>query len=176
VYALGNAYRTPGTTRPDAVDIAVYTFGDTAFTIYPGDTNFAPADRVFVSQSSGGASYFGSSVCSGADLDGDGLTETCAAGELNPDGMTRPGIAYLWYGDNLALQVNQSSNPRAVLTDAASVLNPPIIGSVDATPTFVRAGARVVDFVGDLNGDGRLDMAVATPSANDSAGELTILY
>jgi aminoglycoside phosphotransferase (APT) family kinase protein len=44
-------------------------------------------------------------VCSGVDLDGDGLTESCAAGERDLVTDTSPGSAYLWYGDNLALQV-----------------------------------------------------------------------
>jgi len=175
LYALGNAYRPEGS--PEAkVDIGVYTFGETGFVLYAGETSFDPAQRVRVSAASGGATYFGSSVCTGADLDGDGLTELCAAGERDITDDSSPGTAYLWYGDNFALQVNESATPFSVLTDAATVLDPPVSGSVDPTPLFVRGGARVVDFVGDLNGDGRLDMAVATPSMNDSAGEITILY
>ncbi|HET8939568.1 MAG TPA: VCBS repeat-containing protein [Polyangiales bacterium] len=176
VYALGNAYRTPGSAKPDAVDIGVYITGDTGFTLYPGDTNFAPADKVRVAQSGGGATYFGTSVCTGADLNGDGLTEMCAAGVLDLVTSTSPGTAYLWYGDNVPLQISGTSPNLNVGTDAASLINPPVAGVVDSTPTFVQAGLRVVDFVGDLNADGKIDMTVASPSSNDSAGEITILY
>jgi hypothetical protein len=179
VYALGDAYRPAGSTE-GKIDIGVYTFGDVGFVLYPGETNFAPADRVLVAQSGsppGDGTYFGSSVCTGADLDGDGLMELCAAGERDLSDGSSPGTAYLWYGDNFALQLRESASPLEVLTDAATVLDPAVSGAIDATGTpFVRPGARVVDFVGDLNGDGRPDMAVSTPSSNESAGELTILY
>jgi hypothetical protein len=177
LYVLGNAYNLAGGMRPNAVDIAVYRPTDNSFVMYPGENNFAPADRVRIAQSAGGGSYFGTSVCQGVDLDGDGLTEVCAAGRYNLMTSAEPGEMQLFYGDNLGRQVTGTTgSDRQVLTDASSLVAVDIVGDTLQAPTNQQSGQRVVNFVGDLNDDGQPDLAVATPSANSSAGELKILY
>lgn len=167
--AVGNVYNLPSANRPGTADLAIWQGFANAFYVYLGDTNFAAADRITVGPQSSSAVYLGESICGGrssADLDGDGIAELCASGELNPMTGAAPGAASLWYGDVFARKVNAGS----INSNSSSLLNPA------AAPNVTN---RVVEFVGDLNKDGKPDLAIGGNNQmfNMSiAGEFTILY
>lgn len=172
VYALGNVFDVAGGART-AADIGYWKFGETQFTVIPGDNNFQASDSLVVAAAGGGASYFGESVAHGVDLDGDGLAELAAGSVNNLATGANPGVVSLMYADNLAARYNGTQ----VTTAASTSIDPMVSGTYDAAPpNWVVAGTRTVEFVGDLNADGKVDMAVGSPSVSDSAGVVTILY
>jgi hypothetical protein len=169
VVALGNVFNLASANKPGTMDLAIYE-GQDAFYIYPGDSNFNPADRITVTSSATGTS-FGVTIGTGSkygDLDGDGLAEVSAAGFSDPRTGTGTTVAELFYGDVLA--------KRAALgpvdTSEGSPLDPPAQSNPD--PSAATPG--VVEFVGDLNHDGKPDIAIGGPAANGNQGEFTILY
>lgn len=172
VAALGNAYDLPGAGRAGTADFATSTGDGTTFEVYLGDSNFNPADKLVVSAGAGGASYFGRVICTGTDIDGDGLSELCASSRYNLVTSAPPGIVGLWYSDNFRLGVSD----RTAYSNAGTMLEPALNSAVDPASGVIIGGLRIPDFVGDLNGDGKTDMAVGTPSANAPQGEFVILY
>jgi FG-GAP repeat len=167
VYALGNVYNVPGANKPGVLDIAIQQAQAGGFFVYPGDNNFAVVDQIQVNPVIANT-HIGVSVGQGrvrGDLDGDGLTELLASDE--PSSGTVPGVGHLWYGDTLTTKIGGghllSAGDSSTLAPAASA--------------FVRT--RVAEFVGDLNGDGKLDLVIGGPgdtSAFTDDGEFTILY
>jgi len=167
---LGNAYDVPGGQTPGAIDIAVLEIGTDHFVLYPGDNAFAPADKVRVTGASA-SSEIGGSIANGfsaalgtdlGDLDGDGKPELCASDRISSLTGSTPGQAFLWYSD--VVQTATASDPLSYL-DASPI----------APPAGVGTARRLVEYAGDLNGDGDPDLVVGAPLAN-SRGELTILY
>jgi hypothetical protein len=171
VVSVGNVYDVAGANRPGTADLAVWQAGFNGFWIYPGDTNFNPIDRVGVGPEHAVNTDFGASVASSfsrGDLDNDGLTELIAASNTSLDASVAPGSIALWYGDVFSAKVNATPvTLKGIDTSSASIL------TVTPSPDVQR---RVVEIVGDLNGDGKQDLAVGGPGANANSGEFTILY
>lgn len=161
-----NIFDVPGGTA-GAVDIIVRAPAAQGVFIYPGDTNFNPADRVELRGQN--ATDFGAGLGRGyhpalpgltSDLDGDGRDEV-AVGTTSPS--STPGAVYLFYGDVVP---NQAGGALVQYT-VASPIQPPA-----STGTQLR----IVSTAGDLNGDGHTDFFVGDWQANGSAGELHLLY
>jgi hypothetical protein len=171
IAAVGNVYDVASANNPGTADLAIYAFGD-GFYIYPGDSNFNPADRVTVGSSAmTEGTFFGFSICTGSkygDLDGDGFADVCAAGLTNPDTGTGTALAELFYSD--VLVKHAGSSLLRIDTSEGSPLDPP------AASDFNSNTPGVVEFVGDLNKDGKPDIAIGGPAANGNQGEFTILY
>ncbi|MEY4577528.1 MAG: hypothetical protein RL701_2231, partial [Pseudomonadota bacterium] len=170
---LGNIYNDPA-GRSGVNDIAIWTRGATGLDVYLGDTNLSSASRLFVALR-GGDSSVNETVANGStgygDLDNDGISELFAADELLSSPSALPGL--LWYSDRFAagLKLNTDLGVREQKQLASNV-----------TPQTTGAGVtgRIVEFAGDLNGDGKKDLVISGVSGNESApvikGEFTILY
>ncbi len=93
-----------------------------------------------------GARRFGSALAGGADCNGDGFFDLLVGADGDDYGVpTGPGYAYLFSGGN----------------------------PMDTTPAAVLAGegegdmfGAAVAFIGDINGDGRVDFAVGAPGVD----------
>jgi FG-GAP repeat len=162
------------------VDVGVSTAATDAFHVYRGDADdsFDPADRIAV-EGPGGSQFsnsgFGMSTTFNAslggaqygDLDSDGLDDLCIGSLQSADAAGTAGPLYLFYGDQVARRTSAPPNATVRYTSAGSQVNP-----------MARAGtsARTVQFVGDVNGDSRLDLVMGEPGANGGAGGFTVLY
>jgi hypothetical protein len=92
------------------------------------------------------------------DLDGDGTTELLAGTRINHRVM-------LFYPDTFAAA---AANAPPTPTDAGIVY---ILG---ASPSD--GETLVVQYVGDINGDGHLDIAIGDPAANGDTGQIVVMY
>lgn len=172
VVALGNVVDVASANAPGKVDLGVFNALDTGFYVYTGDTNLAPASKVFVNSR---RQYFGEFVGNGrtsGDLDGDGFAEILMSGETDVASGNAPAVPYLFYSDTFKDRFTRRlAVMDPIFTDAASPLN-------------VSAGAgasrRPAEFIGDLNGDGKGDLVVGAPNVgsdpNAPNGEFKILY
>jgi hypothetical protein len=168
IYAVGNVIDLSGGAHANAGDLGVWNFGDSGFYVYPGDNDFTKADSFLASSVRANNSFLGESVCTGrdhGDLDGDGLAELCAGGEADSLTNAAPGTGELWYSDVVAGA--ESVQPHSIGSDAASTIAPPAGNG---------AVLRTIEFAGDLNGDGRNDLVVGAPDADNVNGGFTILY
>lgn len=178
--AAGNVYDDPGGGNPGTVDLIVKQTTEDRFYVYPGDTSFAPADRIDIFAT--GSDDVGVSLAAGfypslpphpafptpdlpGDLDGDGIVEMCA-GSLNVGGIA-PGASYLWYSDAVAA----SAGDGALSSSEASRIEPAAAASTTR---------RMARYIGDLNDDGQPDLLVGDPNAACAAGancgRATLLY
>jgi hypothetical protein len=167
---LRNWYDNGGSGVPDA---AIFDANSTGFHIYLGDdaggSTFSSAARLTVLGGSLDFATVGKSVSRGynpnigngsrSDLDGDGIDDLCVG--TAPASGTTP--IYVFYGSDLATTL--SSNAVNYLD--ANQINP-----------AARPGAkwRTVQVVGDVTGDGQVDLVVGEPEANSNAGGVTLLY
>ena len=73
-------------------------------------------------------------------------------------------MPYLWYSDLFASELGSNN---LIFTKQGSAQQ------VQASTGVTR---RPVEFIGDIDGDGKRDLAVGGPNANGGRGEFTILY
>jgi FG-GAP-like repeat/FG-GAP repeat len=157
-----------------APDVGVFYASGDAFNVYLGDNSggstFSNASRITVAGPPSSAfANLGRNVARGynpnlgggsiSDIDGDGLDDLCVG--TAPASGTTP--IYVFYGSDLA--ANLSSN--LISYTKASQINP-----------TARTGAtsRTVQPVGDITGDGKVDVIVGEPNANSQSGGITVLY
>jgi hypothetical protein len=155
-------------------DVALFQGAGDSFQVYLGDnaggSTFSSSARINVSGGpNNGFANVGLSVSKGynpnlgsgslSDLDGDGLDDICVG--TAPTSGTTP--IYVFYGSDVPSHL--ASN--AITYFSASQVNP-----------TARSGAswRTVQPVGDITGDGWIDIVVGEPTANSSNGGFTILY
>jgi hypothetical protein len=175
MFGAGNILNVTGAPNPGAADLLVKHTTEHQFYIYPGDTNFAPASRVRMAGPTN--SNLGISLTRGVhsalppnaayptpsmigDLDGDGRPEF-AAGTAGLVGT--PGQVYLWYADSL------DSGIVAGVQSATT-------GSFIEPPASAGTQQRIVQFAGDMTGDGNPDLVVGNWQANSLLGEVYLLY
>jgi hypothetical protein len=156
------------------VDVAVFDITGNSFRVYLGDeaggATFSPTTRITLSGS--GSDAFGNhgfAASSGynpslgnasqSDIDGDGFDDLCV-GTAPASGNTP---IYVFYGSD----VPASLASNAITSASAAKVNP-----------TARAGAtwRTVQVVGDITGDGEVDLIVGEPNANSNNGGFTVLY
>jgi hypothetical protein len=169
--SLRNWYDNGGSGVPD---VGIFYFSGTAFNVYLGDpaggSTFSNASRITVDGGpNAGFANAGRNVARGynpnlgngsiSDIDGDGLDDLCVGSV--PASGTVP--IYVFYGGDLA--ANLSSN--YISYTRSSQINP-----------TARTGAtsRTVQPVGDITGDGKVDVIVGEPNANSNSGGVTVLY
>jgi hypothetical protein len=167
---LRNWYDDDETGIPD---VAVFQSAQNSFFVYLGDENgsgdrFASDTRILIAGTTvvglgdSGLAFgrgYNPNVggMSRSDLNGDGLDDMCVA-------ATNDGPIYVYYGDVLADRVDPGGSTS---TEYAAQFTP-----------SARAGTtlRRVQPVGDLNGDGAIDIVVGEINEGTGAGGLTILY
>jgi hypothetical protein len=160
--------------QTDIPDVAVFENQGDSFHVYLGDnaggSTFSRNARITVSgAANNGFANAGLSVGSGynpsigsasrSDIDGDGLDDLCV-GTAPMSGSTP---IYVFYGSD----VPASLSSNTIAYTSASQLNP----SARTGTTW-----RTVQPVGDITGDGKVDLIVGEPNANSNNGGFTILY
>lgn len=182
VLALGNVYEPPTVATKGVLDIALWRFSDSGFNVYPGEMSFAPESKILVASATATpeifSAGFGGFDSKRGDLDGDGRSELYVAYDqgfgfpVPTPAVPTPPIpsASLWYADVFAQNINGDG-----AIDESTATKVSALSGAGAT-------GRVVDFVGDINGDGKPDIAVGSPGANIDpvstfgSGEFTLLF
>ena len=93
------------------------------------------------------------------DLDGDGDPELCVGTRIS-----NPKDLVLWYPDRFASGVSALPVPRAA---GSSIVFQPTAGASDEL---------IVQYVGDFNDDGHLDLAVGDYRSNTNQGQVALFY
>jgi hypothetical protein len=175
LFNAGNVYNVAGGANPGATDLFVKHTAEHHFYIYPGDNNFAPANRIRMDGPN--LSDLGISLTRGVhsalpsnsayptpsmigDLDGDGRPEF-AAGTQGAAGT--PGQVYFWYADSLDTGITMGVQQATT-------------GSFVEPPAATGTQQRIVQFAGDMTGDGNPDLVVGNWQANSLLGEVYLLY
>jgi hypothetical protein len=138
-------------------DLAYLMYGSA--TAFSGSASLGDADVVFTGT---GSEDFGSSVSNLGDVDGDG-TDDLGIGAYN-GGSSSEGVNYLYFSSYGTLSAATSNS--------------------DATQAWYGGGSyywlgygpQAGNGLGDLNGDGNDDFAVATDYSNSSTGGVYITY
>ncbi|MFK8026290.1 MAG: FG-GAP-like repeat-containing protein [Ilumatobacter sp.] len=107
--------------------------------------------------------YFGSSVTGVGDINGDGVPDVLVGAEEDDDGGTWAGAVYL-------LTIDRSGMVTDEYKISASAGG--LTGPVQAFDSFGTAAAGL----GDLDGDGLLDIAVGAPQDDDEGPERGAVY
>jgi hypothetical protein len=167
--ALGNFYDPPsGAVDSGRLDFAASGFNTNDLFVVPGelavitDRGFSAPERRVIGTGNVGQSIassyqpaFGGVV---GDLDGDGQPELCAGTRLNDR-------VVLFYKDVFA---------TAALTPPTTPTSAGILFPLSSTTPD--SEDLIVQFVGDINGDGHLDLAVGDPHASGNQGQVILLY
>jgi hypothetical protein len=176
---VGDVYDLPGGSTSGLPDLGATGYQTDGFQLYLGETGpdmgdvpFADADRLnFTAPGSniGHSIASGVQVATGAllgDVDGDGLADLCLGSRLNQR-------VYFWYHDQLADSVSSGN----VAPSTAHRL--PIGCAVSDSTCVPEDGGTadlVVQYVGDINGDGHLDLAVGDWRAGGGRGRVILIY
>jgi hypothetical protein len=167
--AFRNYYDNANSGVPD---VALFDAQANQFYLYLGDnaggSTFSPTARLTFQ---GGAAetigFNGQSISTGynpsinkalSDIDGDGIDDICA-GTAAPSGLQ----VYVFYGADTATSVNANT----VSWTSAAQLRPTLRQGTDW---------RSVQPVGDITGDGHVDIIIGEPDANNNQGGITVLY
>ncbi|HKP56789.1 MAG TPA: integrin alpha, partial [Polyangiales bacterium] len=160
-------------SQSGVVDVAVFEATGDTFYVYLGDLNgssvrFAndtrltvqgPSSSVFADGGLGASRGYNPNIggVSRSDIDGDGLDDLC----IGSGAGARP--ISIFYGAD----VDEALSGNTLSYTAASQVQ------LATRPGTV---ARSVQPVGDITGDGAIDLVVGDPDANSNAGGITVLY
>jgi hypothetical protein len=131
-----------------------YSNGETnegAFFIYHGSASGINTSPAFIRESNQTNAFFGASVSSAGDVNGDGYSDVIVGSELYDNGQTDEGAAFVYYGS------------AAGITLAGGTLL-----------EFNQANARFgesVSIAGDVNGDGYSDIVVGAYLYDDGQND-----
>jgi hypothetical protein len=160
------------------VDVGVFNATGDQFSVYLGDANggaqsFDPTTKILVAGRNGTGfgnaglgvgSTFNPSLGPGSlsDLDADGLDDMCVA---SANGVGGSGVSplYVFYGSDAVTKVVGNSIGDGKATQVAPSARP-------------GATNRTIQAVGDITGDGQIDLIMGEPTAGSNNGGFTVLY
>ncbi|GGM98161.1 hypothetical protein GCM10010967_34970 [Dyadobacter beijingensis] len=124
--------------------------------VYKGSATGLNTANYNILQKNQANSYFGGSVASAGDINGDGYDEVIVGAKEYTDGHTNEGAAFIYYGSNTG--IDQAANPLSIQANKN-----------DTDFGYIVAG------LGDINRDGYADFAIGAP-AFANTGNIFVYY
>jgi hypothetical protein len=162
---VGDFHAVPGATAPKT-DLGIARVNVDELFLAPGDAMSAN-DAGFSASTLriAGSGNVGQSIATSSsavfdllgDLDGDGEPELCIG--------TRTAVPHdilLWYPDRFAAAIAAGTVPRS--------------SGISIVTQTTDTAELAVEYIGDFNGDGSMDLAVGDFRANARAGRTLLLY
>ncbi|MDW8328155.1 MAG: integrin alpha, partial [Anaerolineales bacterium] len=112
-----------------------------------GGTNGNPTNAAWSAESNQGFEYFGYSVASAGDVNGDGFSDVIVGSPYRDSGETDEGVAFVWHGSSSGVNGGTNGNPTNAAWSAQSNQDYAYLSYSVAT-------------AGDVNGDGYSDVIV----------------
>src|SRR5207249_975703 len=136
------------------VGALVYDNGETdegrAF-VYHGSASGLATSPAWTAESNQAGAFFGDSVATAGDVNGDGYSDVIIGAELYDNGETDEGRAFVYYGS------------------ASGVVGDILSGWAVTGQIFEQLGYSVAT-AGDVNGDGFADVIVGAPGYSNNQG------